>query len=387
MKKLLYLLCFALSLAFVSCGHDDPEPTPSRMRRTVIVYMAAENSLSRFTSSDINEMIEAAGTVPLDCNFVVYLDNASDETQVFTISAQGGQALHKNLTERNSCDPDVFKSTMQEILTDFPADTYSLVMWSHGSGWIPTPKRTIGIDNNRNNYQNLGSELEIPEMRKALESLGVHWDYIFFDACFMQCVETGYELRNVADYVIGSPAEIPGNGAPYGTIMPELTGTTNDASILSLVEKYYNAYASEDGLVISAVKTKELPQLLNVTKSLVPDYYTKAYSLPTEGIQMYCPYHFMASNKPEYFDMASTMNQMLSTDSYAQWEKQMHQTVFVRRFSDKWYSIYESYFSSRITDPTHIAALSIFIPNQKYDEEATYNEYIKEMQWYQDFVK
>ena len=102
-------------------------------------------------------------------------------------------------------------------------------MWSHGSVWIPPAKapgkisKTIGVDNNMNNETNYGSELEIPDMRKELEEIGVHWDYIFFDACFMQCVETAYELRSLTDYIIASPADIPVLGAPYDKIMDCLT--------------------------------------------------------------------------------------------------------------------------------------------------------------------
>jgi hypothetical protein len=37
----------------------------------------------------------------------------------------------------------------------------------------------------------------------------VHLKYIMFDCCNMMCLENLYELRSVADYIIGSPAEIP----------------------------------------------------------------------------------------------------------------------------------------------------------------------------------
>ena len=39
--------------------------------------------------------------------------------------------------------------------------------------------------------------------------------FIFADCCNFMCLESIYELRQVADYIIGSPAEIPEIGAPY----------------------------------------------------------------------------------------------------------------------------------------------------------------------------
>ena len=39
-----------------------------------------------------------------------------------------------------------------------------------------------------------------------------HFDFVLFDACFMQSIEVAYALRNFTDYYIGSPTEIPGPG-------------------------------------------------------------------------------------------------------------------------------------------------------------------------------
>ena len=38
----------------------------------------------------------------------------------------------------------------------------------------------------------------------------------------MMTAEVGYELRDVTSYLIGSPSEIPGYGAPYDVIIPQL---------------------------------------------------------------------------------------------------------------------------------------------------------------------
>ena len=34
-----------------------------------------------------------------------------------------------------------------------------------------------------------------------------HFDFVLFDACFMQSIEVAYALRNFTDYYIGSPTE------------------------------------------------------------------------------------------------------------------------------------------------------------------------------------
>ena len=58
--KFYLILSFFLPIVLTACkGGDDPIPEPPvEDRRTVLVYMAADNNLSNFTSGDLNEMKE-----------------------------------------------------------------------------------------------------------------------------------------------------------------------------------------------------------------------------------------------------------------------------------------------------------------------------------------
>lgn len=56
--------------------------------------------------------------------------------------------------------------------------------------------------------------MNIEDLKLVLQN-APHFDFIMFDACFMQSVEVAYELRDCCDYYIGFPAENPGPGAAY----------------------------------------------------------------------------------------------------------------------------------------------------------------------------
>ena len=56
----------------------------------------------------------------------------------------------------------------------------------------------------------------------------------------MQSVEVAYELRDCSEYFIGSPTEIPGPGAPYKGVVPEMFDETNLAT--NIAEAYYGYY-------------------------------------------------------------------------------------------------------------------------------------------------
>ena len=393
MQKIAYFLTALLMVFFTGCKEEEKlQPEPVRKNMTVVVYIAAENSLSWFYLSDLTEMENAASQIPLDCNFVVYVDS-STLPAIYLLNAQQGKVTYRTLNEEDSCSPATFRKNIRNLVKEFPAEHYGLVMWSHGSGWIPPAKtpgiaaRTIGIDNNMNSaWNNYGTELEIPDMRKALEEVGVHWDYIFFDACLMQCVETAYELKGVTDYIIASPAEIPGMGAPYDMIMDCLTEKeTQWAS--RLPETYFEYYQYKGGLVISTVKSSELDSLLRVTKKVFPDFYDKAAEFSSEGIQPYCAYTMNSVWKPEYFDMGSAMHQMLAPGDYEEWKAQMERTVITRLSTPSWNSDFDSYFSPTIIDREHNAIMSIFIPYTKYNANTDYNTAVRETLWYKDFTK
>ena len=79
MKNLLIAICLLAGLT--SCHHDDDdEPVDNRDRRTVLVYIAAENNLSIYANSDLDEMKEGSKKLADDQNLIVYVDEAGSLT-------------------------------------------------------------------------------------------------------------------------------------------------------------------------------------------------------------------------------------------------------------------------------------------------------------------
>lgn len=402
-----FLVFFISIISVLSLGscHDGKEIKPKEIMpdstdMCVIVYMAAENSLSKiadhstnqtFAEKDIKEMIKVSADIPLTCRLIVYLDSPK-LPQLFEINRLQGKVSLQTRVEEDSADPVTFENILHHIATQYPSRHHGLVLWSHASGWIPPRRKTFGIDNLTNSKEiDKGSEMEIADLHRALDNLNrdlnVYFDYIMFDACFMQCIETAYELRNNTDYIIASPAEIPGDGAPYNLIMKQLMNPSEENCKL-IIEKYYQSYLYGSGSVLSLIKTSELESLLSLTKKLCPDFYTRSYELNTSYIQPYCGFMSLTSWKPEYFDMASVMNRLLAESDYQEWLNQLERTVILRRNTDRWMSIYSCWdFYPVIIDPNHLALASIFVPNSKYDYNTNYNEAIKQTLWYKDFTK
>ena len=225
-------LLLALLFLFSACHPwDHPADDDTQLTRTVLVYMVAENSLSygNFHEQDLNELLTASGEIPSKCHLLVYVDD-TDTPRLYLVengSTSSKPRLLKQWTEdMNSCATETLRQMMEIMTTLLPSKSYGLVFWSHGNAWLPgsrtaannrkapaslsaprsEPQRTIGIDNGGNSFSNTGSKMEISELAEVLSDFP-KLSFLMFDACFMQTIEVAYELRNVTDYVIASPAE------------------------------------------------------------------------------------------------------------------------------------------------------------------------------------
>ena len=378
MKRLTPHIIYIMLLATLLCGcrkSDLPEPE-AEAERTVIVYMVAENSLARYAAYDSLEMARAVGQIPDDCNLILYNDGASLPTITRMNSRQGISLWRRYTSDQDSADSLTMLRTLSEVTRAFPSRHYALVLWSHASGWIPK-RKTFGIDNNRNSdYSNTGSELTITALRGVLEQLP-HMDFILSDACYMQSVEVAHELRRVTDYLIGSPSEIPGNGAPYDRIMAAMMA--GDA--VGVAEQYYQYYTSGGGVALSVVDCRQMDSLARLTAPLVDSLWTGASDVPTDGVQHYCPFD-NSLHRPECQDMRGMMHALLPDGQFQAWDSLFARTVIWHKATPYWASVYAGNEHHMITDAEHYSGLSMYVPSAKY-EPYGWNEAFHRTSWYQ----
>lgn len=296
--KLHTLLCLSLLLIFSACGQDDDPILPLEGNRTVLVYLMGDNSLSSYTTGDIKEMMEGMKLVDSSLNsLLVYVDGNGSTPVLYHIYKNKRGEVQKDVIkeyeEQVSTDPKVMKEVILRTFSEYPADSYGLVLWSHGEGWIPNPlplkkvsTRWIGQDITEGQHY-----LNITDMASLFKSISVRWDFILFDACFGQSIEVAYELRDCADYIIGSPTEIPGPGAPYDKVVPAMFSSGDFAKKIG--EAYISTYADnfdeevasnpnapwEDafggkwisGASVSVIKCAALEELASMTKQTLAE--------------------------------------------------------------------------------------------------------------------
>ena len=344
--------------------------------RTVLVYIAAENSLSSFYRDDINEMLEAAGDIPSNSRLIVYLDDIQYPRLISIEKSQEGIAtkntLHQYEKEQDSGDPETLHTAMEWVVKHYPAHSYGLVLWSHGDAWLPAKapmQRSICIDNNQNSsYSDQGSKMNIADVADALSTFP-RMEFILFDACFMQSVEVAYELRHVTKSIIASPAEIPGPGAPYHRIVKPMFETPYNANLIA--EEYFKAYNDDDresslqnyGVLLSVVDCDLLESFASLTAEMIIKYAPEETELAMDSIQRYCPRP--SSSRPNYYDMNGYMLRLITQEAdYLRWKSLLNQTVPYAAATPWWYSIY-SYQAQEFVDLSTYSGISCYIPQSK----------------------
>jgi len=192
---------------------------------TIMVYMAADNSVPLPWEDDINEM-EAAEQAQ-NTNIVALLDtyggpdsrllrivhdsNGLDGTIVSTELDDNGEVISGG--EVNTGSPDTLRDFIDYCASSFSAHRYVLILWGHGAGWH-------GLCPDGYDF------LTLPELRSALSqsiaAMGRPLDLVGVDACAQGSIEMIRELRGVTDVFVASEKDVPYEGLPYVLVLNTL---------------------------------------------------------------------------------------------------------------------------------------------------------------------
>lgn len=142
MKKIKILSVFVcLAFWFVSCQNEE-EPEKFYSARTVLVYIAGDNSLGQagFDSEDVEEMIRGMkNTDGTENNLLVYWAGYHGDAHLIRLVKNGkGEVRQETVMDygnQNSVSVDVMKDVFRTAFSNYPAKSYGIVFWSHGDGW------------------------------------------------------------------------------------------------------------------------------------------------------------------------------------------------------------------------------------------------------------
>lgn len=404
MKIHLILTTVVLLLCACSSDNEDNPLVPVESERSVLIYMAGENNLSGFADLNLDDIKLSSKSLKDNQNLIVYVDRYG--IKPYMARVKGGVLVDSvAMEESSSADPAVMENVIRQMRTKYPAKSYGLVLWGHCTGWlfsndsIPyAPKRAYGVDLNPQRHW-----MNIPSMAHAIAK-GMNQEklkFVFGDCCNLNCIEVAYELRNAAEYVIGSPAEIPDPGAPYKLIMSDLFSQSDNFYQL-LIDDYYNHYIKAfkerpnyfydvmpgdlEGYSepLSAIRTSALEELAQATTKLlstIPEKLGPEGKLDLENVTFYA---WDSNNKLSY-DMSQALKKNTSASDYAIWENAFKKAVAHKMYSRKWLvgrsTVKIASFMDTF-DTENAGVVSMFFPQKSYSStNPNWNNAIQKYQW------
>ena len=199
-------------------------------------------------------------------------------------------------------------------------------------------------------------------------------------------VEDGYELREVTDYLMGSPAEIPGYGAPYETIVPALFLHTENF-YQAVIDAYADAYPNR--VPLSVIKTSEMGALAEATRPLLPHLseYVNNESNQMAGHIYYNNTYVDGRRKHIMFDVREVVRKAFANEpsKYDNWYQVFQRAVPYNRMAESWQtssSININFRDFTVTEDT-FSGVSMFFPMDQYGtKEWSCNETLKKLGWY-----
>ena len=396
----IFLFVPVIAALFAGCDYSDaleesdksvlPQIKPfikgDTVSRTLLVYIMAENSISSDLSRDFVEIKDGAYALSDDVRMFVYFDNSDAERMpaLYQYHPYNG-GLIENVVysfDEDVCSSDtvVLGQVLDVIFTDYPTRNFDLIMGSHADGWKrhnqrTAPNRTIGIDNGKNSYSNdINTTIEMEELAALLERMPVKVDRLMFDACLMQGVEVAYALRNAADWIIASPAEIPAYGAPYDKVVPLFFDAYSDVE--DIMYEYKKAYDNEYyGVVLSAVCASYMQELATSTRACVEKYFNVDSSNKYTGSIAYVP-----GKAPAYYDINSVMKRTLDAADYECWKSVFNKAVpYIMVSNSK--KVWSGIAYSIVSVGDDAGAFSAYFPQNK-SLNSSFNNDFRTTEWY-----
>lgn len=370
-----WMLAGCLSLFLFSACDKEDGPAVGPAERVVLVYFAADNSLSNLCYKDLDEIRAGMLNISDSMLLFAYVDAKEENAKLLKFRNIGGKVSEEIVKEygvRNSVGVEETQEVFNDVFGNpaYQADSYGLIYWSHGDGWIPYSQpsnRWIGQDtgNEEDNRMNLSDFKEIL-------ATAPHLDFLMFDACFMQSIEVAYELRDYADYVIASPTETPGPGAPYDAIMPYLAQVGASAAMAGAYFEAYNALYNGStptndnwtgGVSICVLRTNGLESLAALTAQLMPTEEVDLHALRKEVFDYDQRSGWDKKYYIGYHDWAQMMQALLSEADYTTWRQAYDDAVVYWNTTPKNYSAVVGMFSMEGTNGvTHYIPQSVTSP-------------------------
>jgi len=242
----------------MACQDEKLTINPTTSERTLFLYYPWSSDLTQYFTHNISDLESSLKTTDMtEQKVIVFMCTSATEASLFELQ-RNGQEIKKVIVKNYSKPAYTTSAGITSFINDVkkfaPAKVYSMVIGSHGMGWLPA--ENTGSDNRLLHVLSIdttqifmtrfyGGETRedrtnINILAKGIVDAGIKLEYILFDDCYMSSIEVAYELKDATNYLIGSTSEIMAYGMPYEIMGKSLLGNPD---YQAACDSFYSFYA------------------------------------------------------------------------------------------------------------------------------------------------
>lgn len=367
MKRTDFVLIGILSLVFMltACHDDEKEETPKVAEQTVLMYMPWADDTRMYNACKKNIIaMKTAIEYQRGLNgkrLLTFIAETANRALLVEIKYERGVCVDDTIKRYQSLAPSNFTTAdgvaafFKDVVAAAPAKSYGLTIGCHGMGWLPVetskskakrqaaPKvppyrpnsyfvdekiqtRYFGSHQDQPLYQT-----EISVLKTAITNSFGHLDFLLFDDCYMQNIETAYQLKGITDHIIASTCEVMMEGIPYATVGSALL-RGDYAAVVSGFYEFYKSYKWPYG-TLSVVKTSELDNTAQLMKTINAQHQWDTEN--NKSLQAFDDYY-----RNVFYDMGSYVRNLCGDDETLakQMEEQLNRLVLYKAHTEYFYA-------------------------------------------------
>ncbi|MBF0410437.1 MAG: hypothetical protein HQM10_24035 [Candidatus Riflebacteria bacterium] len=227
---------------------------------TFLVFVNGDNNLDEHGVDDHQEMASAGSNEFL--NIVTLFDRFKAPATINFIEKNNVKVI-REMGEVDMGDYRVLVQFVRDMVQQYPAKHYALVIWNHGSGWKFQEDMPRGISYDDSSGNHITTNQLQTAVMEVKQQLGRKLDILAMDACLMQMMEVVYAVADSVDYVVASEEVEPMEGYPYDRILARFAGKTTPANFCQLIVRHYGNFYStyeppDDDFIVRENKAKRI---------------------------------------------------------------------------------------------------------------------------------
>lgn len=382
---LMTLFSVILLCMLSACKEDEPGED-THYKTSILLYAVASNNLNYNFNDDFEEIRRAGSSIDLnEADVIIYSVQLEGNPELRRMvknpdDTYGFRTLITYDRDTYSTDPRRISQVIADYTRISNSENRGLILWSHGSGWTPkfadhvvTPPATKSASDEtvapmlkafgQDKYNNKSDYCDIIELAEAIPSST--FNYIWFDCCYMSSIEVLYQLRDKADFFVGSPNELVGEGMPYHLTLPFLA--KEKYSLLGALDAEVS-YFKQNNLIFA---------MALIDASALEDVATEAEKAVT-GIRTGGALLYNYARRPDgpFYDFGQYTREWGNSLGDA-WSEQDFNQALSRLVIFKESS--ERDFSNKVIKPENFSGISVHFFDDTYEPE---EEYYKTLDWF-----